>query len=201
MCAERLPTMGDSYLVGAVVSVCVVCDRLIRCRFAPTAARARQAYLRMYEEPGALGSEADVADDRSRVHGLHHHCGDRGGDGADGLARSAQPLGFRHQRLAGLDHGLNLFRQRVAGSLRGLPVRALVLVDLDLLAALLAGAIRTSPAADDGADGLQTQTCLVSNPAQRLAGLLEFQGGRNLSLAGRGPRSPLRSAALVRSQT
>ena len=47
--------MGDSYLVGAVVSVCVVCDRLIRCRFAPTAARARQAFLRMYEEPGALG--------------------------------------------------------------------------------------------------------------------------------------------------
>ena len=80
--------MGDSYLVGAVVSVCVVCDRLIRCRFAPTAARARQAFLRMYEEPGALGSEADVADDRSRVHGLHHHCGDRGGDGADGLARA-----------------------------------------------------------------------------------------------------------------
>jgi hypothetical protein len=62
--------MGDSYLVGAVVCVCVVCDRLIRCRFAPTAARARQAYLRMYEEPGALGSEADVADDRSRVHGF-----------------------------------------------------------------------------------------------------------------------------------
>jgi hypothetical protein len=62
--------MGDNYLVGAVVSVCVVCDRLIRCRFAPTAARARQAYLRMYEEPGALGSEADVADDRSRVHGF-----------------------------------------------------------------------------------------------------------------------------------
>ena len=36
--------MGDSYLVGAVVSVCVVCDRLIRCRFAPTAARRARRF-------------------------------------------------------------------------------------------------------------------------------------------------------------
>ena len=66
----------------------------------------------------------------------------------------AQPLSLDHQCLAGLDHGLNLSRQFVAGSLLRLPVCALVLVDLDLLASLLSGAIGTSLAIDDGADGL-----------------------------------------------
>ena len=50
--------------------------------------------------------------------------------------------------------GLNLSRQFVAGSLLRLPVCALVLVDLDLLASLLSGAIGTPLAIDDGADGL-----------------------------------------------
>ena len=39
----------------------------------------------------------------------------------------AQPLGLDHQRLARLDHGLNLLRQCIAGSL----VCTLVLVDRD----------------------------------------------------------------------
>jgi hypothetical protein len=59
-----------------------------------------------------------------------------------------------YQCLAGLDHDLNLSRQFVVGSPLRLPVCALVLVDLDLLASLLSGAIGTSLAIDDGADGL-----------------------------------------------
>ena len=53
MCAERLPTMGYSYLVGAVVSVCVVCDRLTPLPVRASGSTARWAFLRMYEEPGA----------------------------------------------------------------------------------------------------------------------------------------------------
>ena len=45
--------MGDSYLVGAVVSVCVVCDRLTPLPVRASGSTARWAFLRMYEEPGA----------------------------------------------------------------------------------------------------------------------------------------------------
>jgi hypothetical protein len=57
----------------------------------------------------------------------------------------AQPLGFRRQGVAGLDHLLDLFGQRVAGSFLRFPVRLLVLVDLDALASCLSGAVDTSP--------------------------------------------------------
>jgi hypothetical protein len=57
-------------------------------------------------------------------------------------ASPTQPLGFRHQCLAGLDHLFDPLGQCIAGSLLRLPVRPLVLVDLDALASCLGGAIR-----------------------------------------------------------
>jgi hypothetical protein len=75
---------------------------------------------------------------------------------ADRSPSPPESLGFRHQSVASLDHVRDSLRQRVAGPLLRLPVRPLKLVDLDLLASGLGGAVGTALAFDDGADGAQT---------------------------------------------
>jgi hypothetical protein len=65
------------------------------------------------------------------------------------LPPAPQPLGFFHQRLAGLDHGRHAFRQGVAFTFLSLPVRLFDFVDLDLLdllPSLPGGAIGTARA-------------------------------------------------------
>jgi hypothetical protein len=81
-------------------------------------------------------------------------------------------------------HVVDPLRQRFAGPLLRVPVRPLKLVDLDLLAPLIRGAIDPALTVDDGADRALAQRCLVGDPAQRLAGLVESEHGSNLCLNG-----------------